>query len=238
MIYLTGDLHGNPNDPRLPWLVDNLTEKDYLIVLGDFGFYWNLERVSLWNLLNLKYTTFAVKGNHENYDLLKTFPKSTYPCLGRKMNDNTYILDNGEVFKLEDKTYFVFGGALSIDKAWRTPYVSWWPEEQPNGEEYKRGVENLEKVNYNIDYFLAHDVYRDIAKKMFYVQDIINSSTSDMLGSLESEIKMNNGKPYEYFFGHWHRHGQFGEEIKYTCLYTEVYNIDTKEVNFFPFEWE
>ena len=41
MIYLTGDIHGNPlerlSDAHLDLYNVNLTASDYLIILGDFG---------------------------------------------------------------------------------------------------------------------------------------------------------------------------------------------------------
>ena len=40
MIYITGDTHGDISFFRNPKL-NKLTEKDYLIVCGDFGFIWD-----------------------------------------------------------------------------------------------------------------------------------------------------------------------------------------------------
>ena len=233
MIYLTGDLHGDINDKRLNFF-KSLDKDSTLAVLGDFGFFWQKKYIDFWDSLNLKCQTFVVLGNHEGYHILSTFPKDeVYGAKCRKMNNNTFIINHGEIFTLNDKKFFVFGGALSIDKAWRTLYINWWPDEQPNQSDYMNAVNNLEKVDWNIDYFLAHDVNKDIAKKIFGVKTLIDSSTSTMLGEIESQIKINNGKPYEYFFGHWHQFGKYGEDIKYTCLYKEVYCLDTGEVKFF-----
>lgn len=233
MIYLTGDLHGDIRDKRIEFF-KTLVADDYIIQLGDFGMFWDRLHIKFWNDLNLRCKTLVVLGNHCNYNILPTFPEDE--ILGakcRRMNDNTFIINHGEIFTLNDKKFFVFGGALSIDKAWRTPYQSWWPMEQASQADFNNAVKNLSRINYNIDYFLAHDVYRDIAKKMFYMNEVINSSTSDMLAELEARIKINGGKPYEYFFGHWHKYGKFGDEIKYTCLYKEVYCLDTGETKFF-----
>lgn len=234
MIYLTGDLHGDIRDKRIEFF-KTLKKDDICIILGDFGFYFFEDKIKEWNKLNLKCITIAIKGNHENCFLLENFPDSEiFEAKCKKFNDKTFIPKEGEILNINDKKFFVFGGALSIDKAWRTPFISWWPSEQPSQADFNNAVENLSRVNYNIDYFLAHDVYRDIAKKMFYMNEVINSSTSDMLAELEARIKINGGKPYEYFFGHWHKYGKFGNEIKYTCLYKEVYCLDIGETKFFP----
>lgn len=237
MIYLTGDLHGDMSDKRIDFF-KSLNEEDILIILGDAGIYFYLHKIEEWNNLNLQCQTIALRGNHDNTFILHDMKKINF--LGAKcykLNNNTFIPKEGEIFTLNNKKFFVFGGALSIDKAWRTLGFDYWPDEQPNRADYQNAINNLKKVNWNIDYFLAHDIYRDIAKRMFYINDIIDSSTSTMLGEIESQIKINGGKPYEYFFGHWHKYGQFGDEIKYTCLYNEVYCLDTKETKFFPFQY-
>lgn len=232
MIYITGDLHGNINDERLSWLKDNLNKNDILIVLGDFGFFFFKDLINQYP--DFPFITIAILGNHENYSILNTFKKtSIFNAKARLMKDKVYIIDNGEILNIADKSFFVFGGALSIDKAYRVPYISWWPQEQPTISEFNNAVSNLEKINYNIDYFLAHDVDRDIASKMFNKPSIINSSTSDMLRELEFKIKDNSNKKYEYFFGHWHEYSTFGENIKYTCLYNQIYCLDKKETLFF-----
>ena len=233
MVYLTGDIHARMDD-RYEFF-KSLKEDDILIVLGDFGFFFNWSLIDQWNNYNFKFTTICVLGNHENYSILDLFQKDEiFGAKCRKMNDKTFIINNGEILNIDNKKIFVFGGALSIDRAYRIPYISWWPEEQPNGNDYKNAIDNLSKIDYNIDYFLAHDVNRDIAKKIFGLDNVIDSSTSNMLAQLEFEIKSNNGIPYEYFFGHWHKYGVLeGENVKYNCLYSEVYCLDTSEILFF-----
>ena len=228
MIYLTGDTHGYWDNRES--FIKNLTKDDYLIILGDHGFNWLPTLIDEWDV---NCTTLCVLGNHENYHFIESFKDSEILGAKCKKYKNIYYIKHGEIFTLENKKFFVFGGALSIDKAYRIPYISWWPEEQPNYTDYNNAIENLKKVNWNIDYFLAHDVNRDIASKMFGIKNIIDSTTSKMLGELEAQIKINGGKDYEYFFGHWHMYGQFGDHIKYTCLYDDIYNLNTNETLFF-----
>ena len=233
MIYLTGDLHGDIRDKRIEFF-KTLKENDLLIILGDAGIYFFPYIKEEWNNINLRCLTIALRGNHDNTNALYNMEEETlFEAKCYKLNDRTFIPKEGEILNINSKKFFVFGGALSIDKAWRTPYVDWWPDEQPNQSDYMNAINNLKKADWNIDYFLAHDVNKDIAKKIFGVKTLIDSSTSTMLGEIESQIKINKGKPYEYFFGHWHQFGKYGEDIKYTCLYKEVYCLDTGEVKFF-----
>lgn len=230
MIYITGDMHANINPDMEKYLQENLNKDDILLQLGDFGYYWNISIIN--NYPDFPFKTIAVLGNHENYSLFETFKDvNIFGARCKKIKKNVYVVKNGEILNIENKKFFVFGGALSIDKAYRLPYISWWPQEQPNIADFNNAVENLSRNNYNIDYFLAHDVDRDIASKMFHKPSIINSSTSDMLRELEFKIKENNGKAYEYFFGHWHAYGKFSY---YTCLYEQIYCIETGDTKFFP----
>ena len=229
MIYLTGDLHGWKGDPRIDWF-HNIDKDSCVIVLGDFGFFFREDLIN--DYPDYPFKTIVVLGNHENTNILKTFPEGIiYGAKCRIMKDNVYIINHGEILDINNKKFFVFGGALSIDKHLRVPYVSWWPEEQANKSDYDNAINNLEKVNYNIDYFLAHDVQGDIALKLFKPFTRVDSSTAKMLAQLEFEIKYHSNKPYEYYFGHWHSFAKFSY---YTCLYDQILCLDTGELKTFP----
>lgn len=233
MLYLTGDTHGNFRDNRIQW-IQTLSEEDIVIVLGDFGFYWSNYHIEYWNTLDIKCTVLAVIGNHENFAILETLPESEYNgAKVRVINDKTLIFEHGQVCEIEGKKFFIFGGALSIDKNQRVPGESWWSQEQPSEQDYQTAIENLEKYNYDIDFFLAHDVPNDIAKRMFCYAHLIPSRTSDMLAKLEHQICMNGSHPYRYFFGHHHTACEYGEYIRYACLYTQVYNLTEEKYVFF-----
>lgn len=78
MIFITGDCHGEYNRfnrHNFP-IQEELTKNDYVIVCGDFGFWDNSADQQWWRAwLNSKnFTTLFIDGNHENYDLLSTYP--------------------------------------------------------------------------------------------------------------------------------------------------------------------
>ena len=77
---------------------------------------------------------------------------------GKNLIDNTVIVvfTDHYLYTLEDKTFFTFGGAYSIDQHHRTEGISWWPEELPSAEEYERGLVNLAKHRNCVDYILTH----------------------------------------------------------------------------------
>ena len=57
----------------------------------------------------------------------------------QKITDSVIHLMRGQVFTIEGKKIFVFGGAESIDKEYRIPGVSWWPQEIPSFKEMETG---------------------------------------------------------------------------------------------------
>ena len=91
-IYLTGDTHYTYDlEKLLPKSFDTkgLTRDDYVIILGDWGFVWTpqcgpesklygdyleQERWVDW-FESQPYTTLWIDGNHENFDLLKSYPE-------------------------------------------------------------------------------------------------------------------------------------------------------------------
>ena len=81
MIYITGDTHIPIDIHKLATRYfpqqTEMTKSDYLIICGDFGGVWNNSREEQYWIkwLNQKnFTTLFVDGNHENHDLLATFP--------------------------------------------------------------------------------------------------------------------------------------------------------------------
>ena len=125
-VYVTGDLHGDPT--RLS--KDNFYEqKDFsgnkdeniVIILGDFGLVWQREETKnekYWlDWLNRKpFTTVFVDGNHENHKRLATYPiKQWHGGKVHEIRPNVLHLMRGELFTIEDKKFFAFGGASSHD---------------------------------------------------------------------------------------------------------------------------
>ena len=92
MIYVTGDLHGEIDLPKLDnFFVSegkNLTRDDYVIILGDFGmifgadtyidYPWEENRIYEYFDEKYPWTTLFIDGNHENFVHLQKFPSATW----------------------------------------------------------------------------------------------------------------------------------------------------------------
>ena len=117
MIYITGDTHGEFQ--RFSGKRFEAGEDDYLIICGDFGGVWDRsaeQKYWLDWLAAKPWTTLFLDGNHENYDLLATYPVERWH--GGKVQ---YIrpkllhLMRGQVFVIDGLRFFVMGGASSHD---------------------------------------------------------------------------------------------------------------------------
>ena len=166
MIYITGDIHGTLDIGKVvqffsdPNVSEGLTKDDYLILLGDTAICWDdgktdgeVKRI----LRSLPVTTLFIDGNHDNHPLIAEYPVIEWKGGHvHEIEPDILHLMRGEVFTIEDKTFFAFGGAYSIDCLRRIEGVSWWPEEMPSAEEYQRGRNNLRKCDYAVDVILTH----------------------------------------------------------------------------------
>ena len=166
MIYITGDIHGTIDIGKVirffgdANMSSNLTKQDFLILLGDTSICWDGGKIDSevkQILRSLPVTTLFIDGNHDNH-----WELAEYPVLEwngghiHEVEPDILHLMRGEVFTIEDKTFFTFGGANSIDAHLRVEGLSWWPEELPSAEEYDRGFRNLRKCGYAVDVILTH----------------------------------------------------------------------------------
>jgi len=164
MIYITGDTHGANDISKLfPGSFPDgkkLTRDDFVIITGDFGGLWtggDPDQGVLDFYREKKYTILFVDGNHENFSELNKYGVEEWNG-GKihRIDENIIHLMRGQVFEIQGKTIFTFGGGLSIDKAYRTPFISWWPEEWPLNSEIEEALYNLNRHNNKVDYIVTH----------------------------------------------------------------------------------
>lgn len=196
MIFFTGDIHGNPVRLSSEYFPEGktLTKDDYVIICGDFGLVWNAfseskqEKYWLKWLDEKPWTTLVVDGNHENFERLYTYPvKEWNGGLVHEIRPSILHLMRGQVFQLQNKTFFTFGGASSHDirdgileiddprikqwqrdfnKLFRVNHYTWWKEELPTQEEMQIGFETLAKHNHHVDYIVTHCPPTSVLKQM------------------------------------------------------------------------
>ena len=152
------------------------TKDDFVIICGDFGFWDESGEQKYWRkwLSHKPFTTLWVDGNHENYDLLKTYPVEQWKGGNVQFIAPDIIhLMRGQIFEIEGLRFFTFGGARShdisggilelddlefkrkkkeLDHGWepyRINHLSWWKEEMPDKNEFEEGLRSLDQGRNN-----------------------------------------------------------------------------------------
>lgn len=247
MIFVTGDTHGDwmtrLNSRSFPEGI-GLTKDDYVIICGDFGLWHDTkeERYNLEWLDNKPFTTLFVCGNHENYDRLYEYPVEEWN--GGKIHkicSSVFHLMRGQVFDIQGKKFFTFGGASShdvqdgileqddsrinewyrdYDKMFRINHVSWWKEELPSEEEMTEGMMNLKQNGSQVDYIITHSPYTFALRQMdqgsgVYKTDILTDYLQEIKESVEYK---------KWFFGHMHVNQNFPEDSAIT-IYEQIIRI-------------
>ncbi len=225
MIYITGDTHIPTEDiqklssKRFPEQ-KNLSKEDYVIICGDFGGVWdrsNEEKYWLKWLREKNFTTLFLDGNHENFDILNSLPTEQFAG-GRvhKVEDGIFHLMRGEIYTIQGKKFFVFGGGSSHDKEYRTEGKNGWKEELPSEEEYKNAEMNLRKNDYTVDFILTHSAPSSV-QKVFAPEYEINHLT-EFLENLKNSISYKR-----WFFGHYHKDMEIDD--RFTALFNKNFGI-------------
>tara|TARA_R110000824_G_scaffold12226_7_gene53657 strand:- start:64137 stop:64853 length:717 start_codon:yes stop_codon:yes gene_type:complete len=231
-LYVTGDIHGEieimdrfstRNFPEGA----KLDKSDIIVVMGDFGLIWDgtpskREEYHLKWLQNRAWTTVFIDGNHENHPRLQALPiEQKFDGHVGVVREGIYYLRRGEVYNLNGKKVFCFGGALSWDKENRKEFISWWEEEIPNYEEMEHALDTLEEHQWKFDYIFTHTMPLRIVDKVG-LKGGKKDTTCDFLEHLaESPLEFDT-----WFSGHFHVDQSFG---KFRILYYDIIDIDTRE---------
>ena len=174
MILITGDTHGDVSRFKKKEL-KKLRKSDTLIICGDFGFVWNgsqAEQKLLKWLGKRKYTVLFVEGVHENFSELEKYPIERW-CGGntRRISGSLRQLMRGQVFDIDGKKIFAFGGGRSEDN---DSYLTGdddearlrWKQEIPTEEELSEGMNNLEMCAFTVDYIVSYEPPAQISEFM------------------------------------------------------------------------
>ncbi|MBQ2804019.1 MAG: hypothetical protein IJF07_08995 [Lachnospiraceae bacterium] len=157
------------------------------------------------------------------------------------------LLERGQVFEIEGKRIFTFGGASSHDieggildrqdpmfaekrkyckkygKRYRILHETWWEEELPTEEEMQEGLHNLKKVGFCVDYVITHCMSNRMQKQLeqYYVVKGMEKRDlpEDRLTDYfdRLEDRLNFG---HWYCGHYHCNAELDE--RHSILYRSV----------------
>lgn len=252
MIYITGDTHADFSrfeEDKFP-IQTEMTKNDYVIICGDFGGVWTFEEESSYeeemlDLLDSKnFTTLFVDGNHENFTRLYSYPvEEWHGGKVHKIRNTVLHLMRGEIFDIDNKKIFAFGGAsshdiqdgiLNLDEEekiynfrkrgayFRIRDYSWWDIELPTDEEMNNGIKNLEKVNYKVDYVISHCCPTNIQTLLgggLYKKDYL----TDYLQEISEKIEFK-----KWYFGHYHENKQVNQQN--VLLYEDIVPLEFESI--------
>lgn len=156
-----------------------------------------------------------IRGNHDNPEVCK---------------QHKYYIPDGHMETVQNTKMMYIGGAISIDKAWRTEGLDYWSDEELSYPE----LDNLINIyrDYKPDVMITHDCPESIANEMMMA---FNTTKKDFPSitrqALESMFYFH--QPKYWIFGHWHKTISFTTlGTAFRCLgeldYLDI-NLETME---------
>ena len=132
-----------------------------LIVCGDFGYIYDgskTEKQVVDFLSSRRFVTAFIDGTHDNMKKINS-SRITYWHGGmvHRIKGNLLHLCRGQIFDIEGKTFFTFGGGESTDKDMRIENGLWWRDEEPSPQEMAMGAKRLDEAGLKVDYILTHE---------------------------------------------------------------------------------
>lgn len=253
MIFITGDIHGDPNRLNTHSFYEQKQfgknkDENVVIIAGDFGLVWNAQKESNIEKFWLKwleekpFTTVFVDGNHDCFPRIHQYPvKEWNGGLVNEIRPHVLHLNRGEIYTIQGKKFFTFGGASShdisdgiIDSAdedwkeqtkeldkqgkymYRVKGLTWWEEELPTEEEMQHGLDNLKLVGNKVDYIITHSP----STSELYLMGL--GYQPDRLTNYLEEVK-NTVEYKKHFFGHMHVNRAVND--KDICVYEQIVRI-------------
>ncbi len=249
MLFITGDTHSDFkrrfNTTNFPEQ-KNMCKDDFVLICGDFGGIWNYECESKeekhwldW-FEERSYTLLFIDGNHENFDRLYNYPEKEWHG-GRVHEIRPHVLHlmRGQIFEIDGKSIFTFGGASSHDiqggildpdgpdfmekrkrlnqgfLPYRIKHYSWWEDELPSQEEMDEGIKNLKKHNNQVDFIVTHCCASS-------TQELFRQGVPDILTDYFEDIRQKIMFK-KWFFGHYHDNLNVNE--KETLIYEQLIRV-------------
>ena len=216
MIYYTGDIHGNPREIVQFCDRQKLTQKDTLVLLGDVGanYFLNRRDAGMKGRLTLvKPTLLGIHGNHEvrpaNIPTYQTKVWNGGTVWVEEAFPRLLFAMDGEIFDLEGLRHLVIGGAYSVDKFYRLARgYGWWPDEQPSQGIKDKVIKTLDTCGWHVDTVLSHTCpYQYEPQEAFLPmidQSTVDDSTEKWLEEIEQKLR----------YDHWYcGHCQIDQRI-------------------------
>lgn len=216
-VIIVGDTHADGNFTANILRAAKLYDVTTIIQLGDFGYTWDktqLDSITAWLRRDESHRFYWLDGNHDQHDDIDTFMEGESKDVPFNMRDtviggkvfpkNMYYLPRGCVFEVGSKRLLAMGGAYSIDEAYRTQGLSWWPQETIGGQDIDNAIVNADMWD-SIDIMVTHDMpcvtqMENQMASVGYKNDQKSKYNRINLSRIVDHVR-----PQELYHGHMHR---------------------------------
>jgi hypothetical protein len=173
-IRLVGDIHGNFGSYKRI-----IGDAENVVQVGDYGMGFVPNEVT-----DIRYR--FIRGNHDN------------PAVCREQPN---YIEDGTVEYVGDETIMYIGGAASIDRAYRTEGVSWWPDEECSYSEFLHFFDEYMRVKPTI--MITHECPEEVSNVLCRVNNMTKLPDKSLTRRAFQNM-WENHKPKLWCFGHWH----------------------------------
>ena len=212
-ILLSGDSHCDINHLKAISARMEKFECDKAFVLGDFG-WWPKDKQGkkfIEACSKLDFPIYFLRGNHEDCEDLEKHEE--YP----DFNDEGFIVTAPNVFyaptgfrwKWDGVKFLSVGGAYSIDRRYRTKFISWFPQEIITQEDMKKIQVTDISLKTEMDVILSHDAPAGVDMAMEFACQFGDMEAFDLNPGTETNMRRLRWacdwwKPSHLYHGHWH----------------------------------
>ena len=185
------------------------------IVAGDFGFWkagdFGAHPARSWlhaRLENPETRVFFCDGNHENHARLRAVAARRAPGRPVRIRRALWYMPRGCVAEIAGRRILFAGGAYSIDREYRTPGVTWFPEEDLTEEEARRiaAGADLRGVDTVVSHTCPLECLEAVCEACGLQREwIVNDTSERSLSLLRAALP----RVRDWYFGHWHQASEF-----------------------------
>jgi hypothetical protein len=211
-VAIAGDWHANVMwvQAAIPALHRAAPDIKTILHAGDFGIAPErrgktfLSTVDYWCGAAGIERVLVTPGNHEDWGRLdQRF--ASQPGEAIRLSEVVWVLPRGYRFALAGRTFLSFGGAASLDLAYRRAGRTWWPTEMPTAEEVAAAL-----VDGSVEVLIAHETIDGGTAK---VESVIRSNPLDWDDEALAYSRRSRGlvtevwegvRPDIFFHGHLH----------------------------------
>lgn len=231
-VLVAGDIHGNTR-AGLALVEKAVANKASVIIqCGDMGIWPGFDGIEYLDALNARLREHGrnllfIPGNHEDYDQLDRYESNAPRSKAGQVYLRSHILmvPRGCYWKWGNKYFMGVGGAVSIDKQWRTPGKSWWAGEQLTDDQAYGIVKKMNDRRTNgrpdVDYLFTHDCSD---KTPFYGR--LKPDLDSKIHRQRMDAVIEAVRPTIHFHGHMHTRYDWQNPISNGTHWVQTYGLE------------